>query len=104
MAEQKKSEPQSYGGQSEWVKGDVGQTVNRQKDLPGSQHADFYESRRESEESAPEQGGQVSGIQLAENDQVVGPARISDVQPSGRVATADGGAKRGSYFKDRDYK
>lgn len=104
MADDRKNEPQSYGGQSGWVKGEVGQTVNRQKGVPSSQHGDFYEFRRDSEGSAPDQGGQLSGVQLDENAQAVGPARVSEVQPSGRVATADGGAKRGSYFKDRDYK
>ena len=44
MAE-KKNEPQSYGSQSEWVRGDVGQDVNRLEGNPNSQKSDFYESR-----------------------------------------------------------
>ena len=59
--------------------------MNRQKDQPSPQHGDFYESRRDSEETHEHQGGKVSPAQIEEN-----------AQP--------GGAKRLSYFRDRDYK
>ncbi|HUP46117.1 MAG TPA: hypothetical protein VM779_11460 [Thermoanaerobaculia bacterium] len=61
-------EPQSYGSQKDWVEGDVGGTVNRQKGKPDPQHGDFYESRRDAEESGPDQGGHVSDEQMEEND------------------------------------
>ena len=85
-------EPQSYGSQSDWVESDVGQTVNRQKGNPNSQHGDFYESRRDSEESGEHQGGEISETQLEEND-----------QPIAKVTDQHSGAKRGGFFKDRDY-
>lgn len=103
MAE-KKNEPQSYGSQSEWLKGDTGQEVNRQKGPPNSQHSDFYESRRESEESAPHQGGHVSPEQIEENRQASGAAlEEGGEEPVQKVSTQPGGAKRDSYFKRRDY-
>lgn len=96
-------EPQSYGSQGEWVEGEVGQEVNRLKGSPNSQHGDFYEPRRESEESGDHQGGDVSPAQLAENAEPVGPATEVS-QPQARVSTQPQGAKRGSFFRDRDYK
>ena len=101
MAE-KKNEPQSYGSQSEWVRGDVGEEVNRLKGNSNSQHSDFYESRRESESNAPEQGGLVSPEQLDENRQASGPAIVEDL-PVQKVEAEESGAKRDSYFKRRDY-
>ena len=98
-----KDEPQSYGSQADWVKGTVGGTVNQQKRAPNSQHGDFYESRRDSEGSAPDQGGKVSDEQLAENGQASGRAAADDTQPIPKVTEQVGGAKRGGFFKDRDY-
>jgi hypothetical protein len=91
MADEKKNEPQSYGSQSEWVRGDVGQEVNRLKGNPNSQHSDFYEN-------APEQGGQVSPEQLADSREPSGPALEEEDQP-----VQGSGAKRSSWFKKRDY-
>jgi hypothetical protein len=99
----KKNEPQSYGSQAEWVKGDVGQTVNRQNSEALPAKGDFYESRIGSEKSRDAEGGHVSVVQLAEGSQTGGPARDVDAQPTGGVATADGGAKRESFFRNRDY-
>ncbi len=98
-----KDEPQSYGSQQEWVTGDTGQQVNRQKSGPAPESADFYAERRESESSAPHQGGEISDSQLAESR---GPARHST--PTGdmaakKVTDVEGGAIRDSYFKGRDY-
>src|SRR5436190_24390781 len=101
MADEKK-EPQSYGSQSEWVRGDVGEEVNRLKGNANSQHSDFYESRRESEESAPGQGGQVSPEQIAENREQSGRA-LEEGQPTQKLSSHESGAKRGSWFKKRDY-
>ena len=103
MANEK--EPQSYGSQGEWVTGDVGQEVNRLKGHRNSQHGDFYESRHDSERSAADQGGKVSPEQLDDNAQAVGEAcEVDGDAPVRNVDMAEGGARRGSYFKDRDYK
>src|SRR5687767_13135397 len=98
-----KDEPQSYGSQADWVKGTVGETVNPQKRAPNSQHGDFYENRRDAEESGPDQGGKVSDERLAENGQGASPAAADETQPTVKVTDQPGGAKRGGFFKDRDY-
>lgn len=87
-----KNEPQSYGSQADWVSGDVGQTVNRQKGSPDTQPGDFYE----------DQGGKVSPEQLADNVQPGGRPEGGD-QPVTNVTDNKSGTKRDSYFKDRDY-
>ena len=94
MANEK--EPQSYGSGGDWVTGNVGEEVNRLQGHPNSQHGDFYESRHDSERSAPEQGGKVSP-QPASDD-------AGSAAPVNRVPKAMGGAKRGGFFRDRDYK
>ena len=103
MADEKKNEPQSYGSQSGWVRGDVGEEVNRLKGNPNSQHSDFYESRRESEESAPDQGGEVSPERSADSRDPSGPAVEEESQPVQKISAQESGAKRGSWFKKRDY-
>lgn len=100
MAEPK--EPQSYGSQGDWLSGNTGQEVNRQKGNSNSQHADFYSSHRESEENAPDQGGRVSPEQMAENDQASGRSGEEET-PVQKVTALEGGAKTDSYFKRRDY-
>src|SRR5688572_19395784 len=62
-----KNEPQSYGSQADWVTGKTGATVNNPKSTPPSD--DFYDSRRDSEGSAEDQGGKVSAQQHAESAQ-----------------------------------
>lgn len=81
-----KNEPQSYGSQSEWVTGKTGQTVNR----------------------APEGGAhdvEAVAVQPGESDP---PGRAEPIaeseQPARKVTSTPDGAKRGGYFKDRDYK
>lgn len=107
MADSKsRNEPQSYGSQAEWVKGNVGETVNRQKGTAGSPQSDFYESRHDSDESPGAQGGKVSPVQTSENVESAQPgkgATESDEQPVPGVTTSASGARRGSFFKDRDY-
>jgi hypothetical protein len=111
------NEPQSYGSDKDWVTGKTGQQVNDPKaPPPNSQHGDFYESRHDSERSGEHQGGKVSGEQLAENaqppgqaagtgtGQATGTATETDDQPARKVGSAEGGAVRDSFFKDRDYK
>ena len=103
-ADDKKSEPQSYGSQSEWVKGKTPQTVNPAQGASASPQSEFYAPRRDGEENAPEQGGLVSPVQSAENDGP-GAAIVVDDDPTVRkVSGEDSGAKRASYFKDRDYR
>ena len=92
MADEKK-EPQSYGSQGEWVRGSTGQKVNDQKSAPPAEHADFYDERREAEDSGSAQGGLVSPVQLAENVQPSGPAGDETTR------TTEGE----SYFRKRDY-
>jgi hypothetical protein len=102
MANEK--EPQSYGSGGDWVTGNVGEEVNRLKGHPNSQQGDFYESRHESDRSAPEQGGKVSPEQIEENVQPADAPEVGGDAPTRNVSMAEGGAKRGSYFRDRDYK
>jgi hypothetical protein len=100
----KEKEPQSYGSQADWVSGDVGGTVNKQKGSPSPQHDDFYAGRRDAEASEGDPGGQVSDEQLAENARLSGRGRESEEQPVTKVTDQESGAKRGGFFKDRDYK
>jgi hypothetical protein len=98
------NEPQSYGSDAEWVTGKTGQNVNDPKAAPpNSQHGDFYESRRDSEGSGEHQGGKVSGEQLADNAGPAGAATETGDQPVKKVGSAEGGAVRDSFFKERDY-
>lgn len=80
-----KNEPQSYGSQQEWVTGKTGQTVNRAPE--GSTDSD------------------VVAAQPGESDR---PGRAEPIaeseQPARKVTTMPAGAKRGGFFKDRDYK
>jgi hypothetical protein len=95
-------EPQSYGSGADWVTGKTGQQVNEQKDTPAPEHRDFYDERRSSESTAPDQGGKTSDVQLAENAQPQGrPA--GEHEPVTKVTAAEGGSKRGGFFKKRDY-
>lgn len=99
------NEPQSYGSDADWVTGKTGQQVNDPKAAPpNSQHGDFYESRRDSEQSGQHQGGKVSGEQRADNAQPGGGGGAeAEDQPVKKVTGAEGGADRSSYFKERDY-
>jgi hypothetical protein len=96
-------EPQSYGSEKDWVTGRTGQEVNDQDSAPAPEHADFYDERRESESSGSTQGGLTSPVQLAENAQVTGRPMHDDESPLNGVTTTPGGAKRGGFFKKRDY-
>ena len=95
-----KNEPQSYGSQKEWVSGNTGEKVNNPKSTPPSN--DFYESRHDGEESAPHQGGNVSPVQAAENAQPGTSPTQASIPVTG-VTVAEGGARRGGYFRNRDY-
>lgn len=97
-------EPQSYGSEKDWVTGRTGQEVNDQDAAPPPEQAEFYDERRESEASAPAQGGLTSPVQLAENAQATGRTTMDEHDsPLNGVTTSPGGAKRGGFFKKRDY-
>lgn len=97
-----KNEPQSYGSQADWSTGRTGQSVNDPKAAPPEQHRDFYDAGGESGPVEPYDGGRTSPVQLAENDAADGTAR--DAGPAVQKVTArDGGAKRNSFFRRRDY-
>ena len=95
-------EPQSYGSGDDWVTGKTGQQVNEQKDAPAPEHRDFYDERRESEHSAGAQGGETSDLQRAESDTAGGQA-TGGSDPVTKVTAREGGAKRDSFFRKRDY-
>jgi hypothetical protein len=96
-----KNEPQSYGSQKDWVTGHTGENVNHPKATPPAD--DFYESRHDSDGSAPEQGGKVSPVQEAESAQPSASFAQPSIPVTG-VTVAEGGARRGGYFRNRDYK
>ena len=101
----KKSEPQSYGSQAEWVQGKTPQKVNPGQGPAASPQSEFYAPHRDGEENAPGQGGLVSSVQAAENDSPGPSKELADDDPTVRkVNGEEGGAKRGSYFKARDYR
>lgn len=95
-------EPQSYGSDKDWVSGNTGEQVNNPKSEPTAKHRDFYDDKQEEETSASYQGGKTSPIQLAENVQREGDSREADA-PGPKVTGEEGGAKRDSFFKKRDY-
>lgn len=103
MPENKGKEPQSYGSRDEWLTGKTGEVVNPPIEEKSSQRGDFYESRRESETSSPNQGGNVSPQQLADNVRPSGGDNEPPEVPTQKVTDQKGGAKRDSFFKDRDY-
>jgi hypothetical protein len=80
-----KNEPQSYGSQGEWLTGKTGQTVNREP-----------EGRADEVEAVVAQPGETDPPGGAE------PIAESE-QPVRKVTATPDGAKRGGYFKDRDY-
>lgn len=96
-------EPQSYGSQQDWTTGRTGQEVNPPKAVPPPEHAAFYDSRRESEENAPAQGGFASTAGSDESVQHFGRTEGSDAPSSERITGAATGAKRDSSFRKRDY-
>lgn len=96
-------EPQSYGSGDDWVSGKTDQRVNDPKSVPSGSQRDFYESHRESDQDDdPGQGGRTSPQQLMDQHET-GPSSTRDAEPVTKVTSSEGGAKRDSYFKRRDY-
>jgi hypothetical protein len=83
------NEPQSYGSQDDWTSGKTGQSVEK----PAS------EPVREVEK----EGGSVSPVQFADTESAPVIQHGSDDEPIQRVTGAATGAKRDSFFKERDY-
>jgi len=95
-------EPQSYGSGRDWVTGRTDQKVNDEKSAPAPEHQEFYDGRRDSESSSPAQGGQTSDVQRADSAQPTGQPAREHVAAQG-VTNTESGAKRGSFFRKRDY-
>ena len=91
-----KKEPQSYGSGEDWVTGDTGQNVNRPKGTPDAEHSDFYASRHD-------QQPETTPAEAPPQEQPAGPAGAAH-DPVQKAPAREGGAKRQSYWKDRDYK
>ena len=96
-------EPQSYGSGKEWVEGRTSTQVNNPKSRPAPEHREFYDDARDSETSAPDQGGRTSPVQMEEADVPERGAKPRTEQPISKVSGRDEGAKRDSFFKRRDY-
>ena len=96
-------EPQSYGSGSDWVTGRTDQQVNDPKSAPAPEHREFYDQRRDSETTSPAQGGSTSDdVQRAESAEPAAPPN-ADHASAGNVRSEEGGAKRDSFFRKRDY-
>lgn len=97
-----KREPQSYGSNADWVTGRTGQQVNEPA-APAPEHREFYDERRESETSAPDQGGKTSPVQRAESPEAPSAGQREDATSTGKVSVQTGGTKTEGYFRKRDY-
>jgi hypothetical protein len=84
------NEPQSYGSQGDWTSGKTGQSVEK----PAS----------EAVHEVQNEGGSVSPVQLADTEGTDVIQHGADDEPARRVTSSHTGAKRDSFFKDRDYK
>ena len=94
-----KDEPQSYGSEKEWVTGETGQTVNPSESGPP------VRSRSTSGRTA----GVVHGTSPDQSSGDGGPEVRAPLAgdahtPVQKVTAKDRGAKRESYWKERDYK
>ena len=83
-----KKEPQSYGSQGDWVSGRTAQKTNPERTGLDTEN-----------ETAQHQGGDTSPVQSREHAMPSGPP----TDDGRKVSTQRGGAKRGRYFKERDY-
>ena len=85
------NEPQSYGSQDDWTSGKTGQSVNN----PKSERAPV---------DVEGGGGSVSPVQFADTESAPVVRHGADEEPVQRVTSVPTGAKRDSFFKDRDYR
>jgi hypothetical protein len=99
----KTKEPQGYGSGPGWVAGETGGQIHDPKARPKPEHREFYEDSHDPEPPEAEDGGQVSPIQLEERDEAGGRSAADTLEPVTKVTSSEGGAKRDSYFKRRDY-
>ena len=95
-------EPQSYGSEKDWVTGHTAQQPNdpASSDAPASQR-EFYDERRESEDNAAHQGGRISP---EHREGSATHAADEDERSPAPFTVKESGARRGGYFKERDYK
>ncbi len=84
------NEPQSYGSQDDWTSGKTGQSVNN----PKSERAPV---------DVEGDGGSVSPVQFADTESAPVVQHGADDEPVQRVTSVPTGAKRDSFFKERDY-
>lgn len=84
------NEPQSYGSQDDWTSGKTGQNVNNPKSEREPEHIEGG-------------GGSISPVQFADTESAPVVQHGSDEGPVQRVTSAETGAKRDSFFKERDY-
>ncbi|HEX7707312.1 MAG TPA: hypothetical protein VF701_12715 [Thermoanaerobaculia bacterium] len=102
MAKETK-EPQGYGSGPDWVEGNTGGQIHDPKARPAPEHREFYDESSSSEPTEPDDGGHPSQVQMEERDEAGGRAAADTLEPATKVTTSEGGAKRDSYFKRRDY-
>lgn len=93
-------EPQSYGSQGEWVRGETGGEVSQQKGKAPAARSDFYDGRASGDDNAAEGGYTPAVVEVAAHPE---PGKRSSELTSRKVSAEDGGARRSSFFKDRDY-
>lgn len=82
-------EPQSYGGQADWLTGKTGQKV---------------ETPAPRESTIPDDDVRGGHTQQAADDAKDPTCAVDDAStPVQKVTAREGGAKRDSYFRKRDY-
>lgn len=97
-------EPQSYGSQQDWVRGETGQSVNDTQNSARRHDEEFYDDHRETEESRSPRGGLTSPLQREDPLQAAGVDSASaEVVGTPIQKISERSDERHSYWKDRDY-
>lgn len=96
-------EPQSYGSEKDWVSGRTSQQPNDPAAPPPAEHADFYDNRIDPTTQPSHLGGQISPVQRDDEPRRVEGATTADSAATVPVTQQESGARRDSFFKDRDY-
>ena len=98
-------EPQGYGSEKDWQTGRTGGKIHDPKARPAPEHEEFYDDERESVHTTAHQGGKNSPVQLAENAALRTEGGQDEAPDAAvpRVTSQEGGARRDSFFKKRDY-